>query len=50
MNAEEFINYELKYDLNNPYIPIEEKIISLLDGGGDAIDNEPVEEVDIVHS
>ena len=50
MNAEEFINYELKSDLNNPYIPIEEKIISLLDGGGDAIDNEPVEEVDIVHS
>jgi hypothetical protein len=47
MSAQEFINYELKFDPNNPYILIEEKI-SLLDGGGDATDNEPVEEVDNV--
>ena len=42
-------SYEVEYDLKNPYIPIQEEIISLLDGGGDAADNEHVEEVDNVH-
>ena len=43
MNAQKFINYELEFDLNNPYIPNEEEIISMLDGGGDASDNELVQ-------
>ena len=44
----EFINYELVFDLNNPYIPIEEDIIYMLDGRGDAAGNRPIEEVDNV--
>ena len=44
MNAHECINYELKFDLKNTYIPIEEEIIGLLDWRGDATDNEPIEE------
>jgi hypothetical protein len=48
MNAHEFINYELEFDPNNPYIPIKEEIIGMLDGRGDAVDNEPIEEVDNV--
>ena len=43
MNAQKFINYELEFHLNNPYIPNEEEIISMLDGGGDASDNELVQ-------
>jgi hypothetical protein len=31
MNAHEFINYKLEFDLNNPFIPTEEEIISILD-------------------
>ena len=38
MNAHEFINYELEVDLNNPYICIEDELISILDERGDAID------------
>ena len=34
-----------KFDLNNPYIPIEEEIIGMLDERNDA---EPIEEVDNV--
>ena len=48
MNAHEFIDYELEFDLSNPYMPIEEKIIGMLDERDDAIDNEHVEEVDNV--
>ena len=48
MNAHEFINYALEFDLNNSYIPIEEEIIGMLDGKDDATDNEPIEEVDNV--
>ena len=32
--------------MNNPYIPIEEEIISTLDERDNAPDNEPIEEVD----
>ena len=35
MNAHEFINYELEFELNNPYIPIEKETICMLDEGGD---------------
>ena len=31
MNANEVINYELKFDLKNSYIYMEEEIIGLLD-------------------
>ena len=48
INAHEFINYELEFDLKNPYTPTVEEIICMLDGGGDAGDNEPIEEVDNV--
>jgi hypothetical protein len=48
MNAHEFIKYELEFDLNNPYIPIEEEIIGMLDKGDDATNNEPIENVDNV--
>ena len=48
MNTHEFINYELEFDLNNSYIPTEEEIIGMLDEGGDAADNECMEEVDNV--
>lgn len=48
MNAHEFINNELKFYLNNPYIPIEEEIIRKLHEIDDAIDNEPIEEANNV--
>jgi len=41
----EFINYELEFDLNKPYISIEEDIICMLDGRGDAAGNRPIEVV-----
>ena len=40
MNAHEFIDYELEFDLSNPYIPIEEESIGMLDERDDAIENE----------
>ena len=40
-----FIKYEPEFNLNNPYIPIEEEIISMLDEGGDVVDRGPIEEV-----
>jgi hypothetical protein len=43
MDAHEFIDYELEFDLNNPYILIEEEIIGMLDEGGDVVDKEPIE-------
>jgi hypothetical protein len=48
MNAHEFINYELEFDINNPCIAIKDEIIGMLDAGGDVSDNEPIEEVDNV--
>jgi hypothetical protein len=48
MNAHEFIKDELEIELNNPHIPIEEEITSMLDERDDAANNEPIEEVDNV--
>ena len=48
MNALSSSNYELGFHLNNPYIPNEEEIIGMFDGGGNATNNEPIEEVDDV--
>jgi hypothetical protein len=42
MNAHEFINYKLEFDLNNPYTATEEEIIGMLDGGGDALTMNPL--------
>ena len=47
-NACQFINYEHKFDLNNPYIPIEEEYVGLVDEWNDAHKNEAIEEVDNV--
>ena len=35
------MNYELEIDLNTSYIPTKEEIIGMIDGGSDAVDNEP---------
>jgi hypothetical protein len=43
MNAHDFINNALEFDLNNPHVPIEEEIISTLVERDDAPDNEPAE-------
>ena len=48
MNAHEFIKDELEIELDNPHIPIEEEITSMLDERDDAANNEPIEEVDNV--
>ena len=48
MDAHEFINYELEFDLNNSYLPNEEDIIGMLDEGDDVAENEHIEEVDNV--
>ena len=47
MNAREFINCELDFDLDNSYVHID-KFICMLDERDDASDNEPSEEVDNV--
>ena len=39
------MNYGLGFDVCFPNIPIDEEIINVLDGGGDAADEELVEEV-----
>ena len=46
MNVHEFISYELECDLNNPYILIDEEIVSMFDERNDAVDNKPIEEVE----
>lgn len=46
VNAHKFIHYELKFDLNNHYTPIREKIVCMLNERDDAIYNERIEEVD----
>ena len=48
MNAHEIVNYELDFDLNNSYKPIEEEVIDMLDERDDVVDNALVEEVDNV--
>ena len=45
MNAHEFINYELEFDLNNPYIPIKKEITCMLDGGGDVVVMNPLKKL-----
>lgn len=42
MNAHEFINYKLEFDLNNLYILIEEENISILDEKNDATKKNPL--------
>jgi hypothetical protein len=44
MKTHKFINDDLDFDVNNPYILIEEEFISMLDERVDATDNEPIEE------
>ena len=44
MNAHDFINYELEFDLINHYIPIEEEILDMLDESDDAANNDSIEE------
>lgn len=39
MIVHEFINYKLEFDLNNPYIPIKEEILVMLDEKDDGVDN-----------
>jgi hypothetical protein len=39
MNAHDFISYEPKFDINNLYIHVEEKIVGMLEERGDATDN-----------
>ncbi len=36
MNAHEFINYDVESTLSNPYVPIEDEIIDMLDAKDDA--------------
>jgi hypothetical protein len=38
----------MEFDPNNPYIPIEEEIIGMLDERNDVVDNESIEEFDNV--
>lgn len=42
MNVHEFINYSLEFYLNNPSILIEGKIICMLDGRNNTINNESI--------
>ena len=48
MNPHEFILYEMEFDLNNPYILIEEEITGMLDERNDVVDNKSIEEFDNV--
>ena len=49
MKSHKSINYKLKFDLNNPYIPTEEEIVDVLNGRDDVVENEPIiEEVENV--
>lgn len=48
MNIHKFINQELEFDLNNPYILVEEEIISMFDERDEVVDNEPTKELDNV--
>jgi hypothetical protein len=49
MNAHEYTNNRLKLDQTNPYVPIKEEIIAMVDEENDAIDNEPIDEVVNLH-
>ena len=46
MNVQEYLNYEFKFDLNNPYQPTDEKIIEMLlsqQQGSEHVDSDPHE-------
>jgi hypothetical protein len=46
MNAQEYLNYELEFDLNNPYQPTNEEIIEMLPSqqqGSEYVDSDPDE-------
>jgi hypothetical protein len=46
MNAQEYLNYELEFDLNNPYQPTDEEIIEMLPSqqqGSEHVDSDPDE-------
>ena len=45
MNAHEFINNDLEFDVNNLYIPITGVFKGMLDERDVATNNEPMEEV-----
>lgn len=45
INAYEFINYELEFDLNNPYTTNEEEIITILDERDDATNNKSIKKL-----
>jgi hypothetical protein len=47
MNRHEFINYELKFDLNISYILVEGEIISMLDERDDVVVNEPLKKLTV---
>lgn len=46
MNVQEYLNYELEFDLNNPYQPIDEQVIEMLPSqqqGSEHQDSDPDE-------
>ena len=49
MSAHDVINYyEMEFDLDKPYVPIEEGVIVMLDERDDSTNNEPIEKADSV--
>jgi hypothetical protein len=46
LNIREFINYALDFDVNNPYVRIEDEVIVMFDEGDDTTNNQPFEEHD----
>jgi hypothetical protein len=48
MHIHESINYEVEFCMNNPCIPTEKEITSMLDERNDAVHHVPIEEVDNV--
>lgn len=48
INAHEFINYELEFDLNKPYISTNEEIIDMFDERDDITNNKSIEKADNV--
>lgn len=38
------LNFELEFDLNNPYLLTKEEVIDMFDEGDDATDNDPIQE------
>jgi hypothetical protein len=48
MNAHEYINNELEFNLKHSYVFIEGEVIDTLDERNDAADNEPIKEINNV--